>query len=397
MTPRHHFAIAPISWAGEHSLLINATDHKEVALKLPAVKKEKLERALKQFDEKFRHRLEWKGWMDNQAHRYAVSANDQLYPAKKIVSLATGIPVGHFSGGQPTNGYLKRHGFTIVDLPRSSEPELRFEVGQIYDRQTEIHNLFGGNSRSGISPSTQSPVVFIFTGKSGGQYGYTDSHNEENVFSYTGEGQIDDMTLTKGNLAILEHAKQGKALHVFEMLGKSLGQKYIGEYTCASHEWSRGRDKFNKDRKIVRFNLVPVEVDFDSYTYAEEDDALEPAISLAEARKLALAAAESGSAGEKGSARRTVYRRNRRIAEYVLRRSGGNCESCENPAPFMKTNGSPYLEPHHVNRLSDGGLDHPRFIGAICPTCHREIHHGLNGKAKNDALKAYIASIEPKS
>lgn len=366
-------------------------------MKLPSVKREILENALKQFDEEFRYKPEWKDWMNNQAHLYAISANDQLYPAKKIVSLATGIPVGLFSGGQPTNGYLKRRGFTIVAMPRSLPPELRFVVGQVYDRQTEIHQLFGGSAYSGISPSTKSPAIFIFSGATGGQYGYEDKHSNDGVFIYTGEGQVDDMTLTKGNLAILEHVKQGKALHVFEIIGNKQGQKYIGEYTCASHEWSRGPDKFNKDRKIVRFNLVPVEVDFDSHTYAEEDDALGPAISLAEARKLALAAAESGSAGEKGSARRTVYRRNRRIAEYVLRRSGGNCESCENPAPFMKTNGSPYLEPHHVNRLSDGGLDHPRFIGAICPTCHREIHHGLNGKAKNEALKAYIASIEPKS
>lgn len=109
-------------------------------------------------------------------------------------------------------------------------------AGQVYDRQTEIHDSFGGSRQSGIAPSAQAPAVFIFTGDSGGQYGYTDSHSEEQVFSYTGEGQLGDMTLTKGNLAILEHSKQGKALHVFEILGKGLGQEYLGEYTCASHE-----------------------------------------------------------------------------------------------------------------------------------------------------------------
>ena len=367
-------------------------------MKLPAVKKEKLERALKQFDEKIRNKPEWKGWMDNQAHRYAISSNDRLYPAKKIVSLATGTPVGLFSGGQPTNGYLKRHGFTIVDLPRSSEPELRFVVGQVYDRQTEIHDLFGGSRQSGISPSAQSPAIFIFTGDSGEQYGYADEHRADGVFTYTGEGQSNNMTLTKGNLAILQHAETGRAVHLFRALGKSQGQRYIGEFSCASHEWRTGLDKHSNDRQIVVFNLVPVGLELDLNGFDDiDDEEASTDISLDEARKLALAAAEAGTAGGNGSALRTVYRRSKRIANYVLRRADGNCESCEKPAPFMKKNGSPYLEPHHVNRVSDGGLDHPRYIGAICPACHREIHHGLNGKVKNDALKAYVASIEPKS
>ena len=138
-------------------------------------------------------------------------------------------------------------------------------------------------------------------------------------------------------------------------------------------------------------------LEFDPRMFSGEDDVLDPTLSFSEARTRALAAAEAGTAGENGSARRTVYRRSRTISDYVLRRAAGNCESCEKPAPFMKTNGSPYLEPHHVNRLSDGGLDHPRYIGAICPACHREIHYGLHGKVKNEALKTYVASIEPKS
>jgi len=376
---------------------MNANIYKDVTLKLPAVKKEKIDRALKQFDEKYRNRLEWKGWMDNQAHLYAISANGQLYPAKKIVSLATGTPVRDFSGGRPTNGYLERRGFSIVRLPRSSEPELRFVVDQVYDRQTEIHDLFGGSSRSGISPSAKTPAIFIFTGDSGGQYGYEDTRGKDGVFTYTGEGQTDDMTLSKGNLAILHHAENGKSLYLFESLGKSQGQRYIGEYACANHEWRTGPDKYGNDRQIVMFNLVPVGLELDLKDFAEDDEETDTVTTLAEARKLALAAAEGGAAGGKGSALRTVYQRRKRIADYVLRRAGGNCESCEKPAPFMKKNGSPYLEPHHVNRLSDGGLDHPRYIGAICPACHREIHHGFYGHEKNEKLKSYISTIEPKS
>ncbi len=363
-------------------------------MKLPAVKKEKLERALQVFDQKLRHTRQWQGWTEHQAHRYAISANGQLYPAKKIVSLATGTPVGLFSGGQPTNGYLKRHGFTIVDLPRSSEPELRFVVGQVYDRQTEIHDWFGGSRQSGISASAKVPAIFIFTGESGEQFGYADKRGPDGVLSYTGEGQSNDMTLTKGNRAIFEHAKTGRAIHVFEALGKGQGQRYIGEYACASHEWREGQDKHGNVRKVVVFNLVPVGLELERPELVEDDDESDPSLSLAQLRERALAAAASSGPGSKSEALRTNYRRSKRISDYVLKRADGKCESCKKPAPFIKRNGSPYLEPHHVNRLSDGGLDHPRFIGALCPDCHREIHHGIQGHVKNDRLKAYVAALE---
>lgn len=332
--------------------------------------------------------------MDNQAHIYAISANGKLYPAKKIISIATDTPVGRFSGGQPTNGYLKRHGFSVVELPRSFEPELQFVVDQVYDRQTGIHNLFGGSRQSGISPSAKSPAIFIFTGDSGEQFGYEDKRGPDGIFAYTGEGQSNDMTLTKGNLAILEHAETGRALHVFQALGKSQGQRYMGEFTCANHEWRTGHDKHGTNRKVVVFNLVPVGVEINSAHVTDDGQECDQGISLAQARELALAAAASANIGLRGSALRTTYIRSKRIADYVLKRANGACESCKKPAPFVKKNGSPYLEPHHINRLSDGGLDHPRYIGAICPDCHREIHHGLWGKKKNDALKTYVASIE---
>jgi hypothetical protein len=48
--------------------------------------------------------------------------------------------------------------------------------------------------------------------------------------------------------------------------------------------------------------------------------------------------------------------------------------------------------PHR--RVSDGGPDHPRWVGAICPTCHRNIHHGIDGLAINEKLMARLGEIE---
>ncbi|WP_246259362.1 MULTISPECIES: HNH endonuclease [Chelativorans] len=53
------------------------------------------------------------------------------------------------------------------------------------------------------------------------------------------------------------------------------------------------------------------------------------------------------------------------------------------------------MEPHHLRRLSDGGPDDPRFVIALCPNCHRRVHHGMDGQAYNTELLDRMALIEP--
>jgi 5-methylcytosine-specific restriction protein A len=61
--------------------------------------------------------------------------------------------------------------------------------------------------------------------------------------------------------------------------------------------------------------------------------------------------------------------------------------------PFCWTR-APYLEPHHIRRLTDGGPDDPRAMGAVCPNCHREIHHGTDGQKRNLELQARVTRKE---
>ena len=82
------------------------------------------------------------------------------------------------------------------------------------------------------------------------------------------------------------------------------------------------------------------------------------------------------------------------VKAYVLRRAGGICELTGEPAPFLTKDGQPYLEVHHIRRLSDGGLDHPVNCAAISPTAHREIHHGAEGAKLDEQLAELIAQKE---
>jgi 5-methylcytosine-specific restriction protein A len=72
----------------------------------------------------------------------------------------------------------------------------------------------------------------------------------------------------------------------------------------------------------------------------------------------------------------TGYRRNADVIVTVLFRANGFCEKCGAKAPFQRrSNGSPYLEVHHLLPLALGGEDTVKNAKALCPNCHRELHH----------------------
>lgn len=69
--------------------------------------------------------------------------------------------------------------------------------------------------------------------------------------------------------------------------------------------------------------------------------------------------------------------RNPDVVAEVLERAGGVCEGCKDGAPFLRASDqSPYLEVHHMKRLTDGGLDTVENSIALCPNCHRRSHYG---------------------
>ncbi len=90
-----------------------------------------------------------------------------------------------------------------------------FIPNHVYKR-SDIHDYYGGNRQGGIAPSAKVPYIFIFSGKSGSQYGYKDGWDNPNIFSYTGEGQVGDMKFIKGNLALREHINNCKRVFLFE-------------------------------------------------------------------------------------------------------------------------------------------------------------------------------------
>ena len=210
-------------------------------------------------------------------------------------------------------------------------------------------------------------------------------------FRYVGEGQKGDMTLTKGNKAVASHAADGKDLLFFEML-RSGQIRFLGPFNCAGYSIESGKDQHGNTRKVIVFHLVPI---------ADEGAEIEPpplpptGASLDELRKKAMAAAGPARESSRQGSKKTYRLRSQIVRQYVLARAKGICESCDAPAPFKTSAGVLYLEPHHIRRMTDGGPDDPRFMGAICPNCHREIHHGANGIKRNLELQERVTAKEP--
>ena len=86
------------------------------------------------------------------------------------------------------------------------------------------------------------------------------------------------------------------------------------------------------------------------------------------------------------------YQRDSEVVAAAEERADGHCELCGQTAPFNRSDGTPFLEGHHVIHLSNGGSDTLDNVAALCPNCHRECHHGQHSVDKQQQLLEIIVS-----
>jgi 5-methylcytosine-specific restriction protein A len=143
------------------------------------------------------------------------------------------------------------------------------------------------------------------------------------------------------------------------------------------------------------FELSPIDAFLsdapgDGNTIGTDDDLAHD--SLTELSQKALA--DSAEARTPSERKANWRKRSRAIRRYVLKRAGDKCEGCEAPAPFKTAKGQPYLEPHHIRRLTDGGPDHPHWVIGVCPNCHQRAYHSADAVEFNQTLVGIVEKIE---
>jgi hypothetical protein len=137
------------------------------------------------------------------------------------------------------------------------------EPGQRILRKT-LHQRFGGQWQGGISPSAQSPSVFIFYDpETGEQHGYYDEWQADGCLHYTGEGQRGDQVMKAGNAAIHNHKTDGRALRVFR--GARGTVTYEGEFELDDNEPFLRTDAPETGdgplREVFVFRLRPIDIE----------------------------------------------------------------------------------------------------------------------------------------
>jgi 5-methylcytosine-specific restriction enzyme A len=201
-----------------------------------------------------------------------------------------------------------------------------FDIGKEYNRKTDIHGKYKGQTQGGISTPKEFPVVFIFTSDAGEQHGYRDEYRDDGVFWYTGEGQVGDMKMEAGNKAILEHAKNKKTIHVFEYTRKA-HVRFLGTAECLGHHQETRPDRDGQDRNVFVFHLdidsAPdkIQVSEPQTVYGSKNLKDLRNKTIEELRDAALSKAPpTSSAKEK---RESAYYRSEALKIYVALRSKG--------------------------------------------------------------------------
>ena len=246
-----------------------------------------------------------------------------------------------------------------------------FERDRIYDLKADIQGRYGIARASSIIAPEAYPHIFLIAGTSEIAFGAQDRSRDDGVFEFFGEGEIGDMTMTGGNAVVRNHSRYGKDLLLFRR--HPHGIRFSGGFVCDGHRIRLSRDVRGQERTAIIFELKALE------TIKGHVDLRSPSRAPLDAlRRRSIEAIQLVT--ELGASQANAIARSIALRDYIVARSEGKCEACCAPAPFMRSDGSPYLEVHHLRRHSDGGPDDPRFAAALCPTCHRRAHSGHDAR-----------------
>lgn len=200
----------------------------------------------------------------------------------------------------------------------------------------------------------------------------------DNVIHYTGMGQTGNQSLDfRFNKHLAESNHNGISLFLFEVF-KTSYYTFQGAAELISKPYQDLQlDANNKERSVWVFPLrlmngdEPITnlKDITEIQELKKKQARKTSIS-----KLKLIAEAKGSIPSRRVVKSEQTVRNPYVREYALKRAKGFCQLCENQAPFKNSDGSPFLEVHHIHYLRDGGSDSIDNVAALCPNCHRKMH-----------------------
>jgi len=219
-----------------------------------------------------------------------------------------------------------------------------------------------------------------------------------NELRYTGMGTKGDQSLYfSQNKTLLNHKTNGVAVHLFEVYERG---KYVyqGEVTLSDKPYQEPQfDIENKSRQVWMFPVslisgAPIRFNDEVVTKVFTKKLKTVKKLSDEELKSAIDNRNERGVPAKKETITTSYDRNPKVVEYALRKADDYCQLCEEPAPFNRKDGSPFLEVHHIEYLSKGGTDTMDNVVALCPNCHRRMH-ALEDKKDVRKLKNAVKTL----
>ena len=200
----------------------------------------------------------------------------------------------------------------------------------------------------------------------------------DGILYHTGMGRKGDQDINFSQNATLAHSNSsGITLYLFEIF---IPCQYIyrGPVILAAPPYQETqKDIEGNPRKAWIFPIKPVSKlpPIDAAILNEyETSRKKQAQSLSDKDLIIKAIDHQSDIIPKLQSVAETYRMSQAIAEFSLRVARGHCQLCNSQAPFKDNQGKPYLEPHHIQKISEGGLDTIENTVALCPNCHAKMH-----------------------
>jgi len=174
-------------------------------------------------------------------------------------------------------------------------------------------------------------------------------------------------------------------------ISEAIGEPPVGDLISMIAEWRGGlKDGRGHGQWILYGEVAQALEELGWITKRAESETIR---SNPQGEPIELPAATGKISPEKKLTEVERTERDAGVKNWVLNQAKGRCECCNQNAPFTLNDGSPYLEVHHVHHLANGGSDTPANAVAVCPNCHRELHHGKDKEELVRNLYACIARL----
>lgn len=236
-----------------------------------------------------------------------------------------------------------------------------------------LKRLFAVGNMGGMRRSTLKNLLVIVSDHTKNLY---EDRWEGSVLHYTGMGKFGGQEVDNQNRTLAESRANGVAVYLFEVFKKN-EYIYRGQVSLAGDPYQERQE--DEDGALRNVWMFPVQVNAESLypvslaRLRALQTAKERSIAKRSISDLKKAAKRASATASKRQAISECFVRNPYVAEYVKKAANGQCDLCEQAAPFLKLN-VPFFHCHHVVWLSRGGPDIIQNAVALCPNCHERMH-----------------------